>query len=126
VTKPELRVDGAKELRKALKQFESGVSDMKAAHLEGAQVVERRAVQLVPRLSGTLAASLRSAGQAGAGVVRAGRASVPYAGVQHFGWPARNIRPKPYLYDALDDRRAEVIDVYEKRVGELISKYDLA
>lgn len=125
MTKPSLTVNGADELRKALRQFDDGSADLKAAHAESAKVVEQRAVQLVPRRSGALAGSTRSTGQARQGVVRSGRASVPYAGPIHFGWPERNIAPQPFLYDALDDRRGEVIDVYEKRVGELIKKYDL-
>jgi len=32
--------------------------------------------------------------------VQAGRASVPYAGPIHWGWPARNIEPQPFLTDA--------------------------
>ena len=38
---------------------------------------------------------------------------------------AHNIRPQPFLYDALDDRRRQVTDVYQKRVDGLIEKYDL-
>jgi hypothetical protein len=57
--------------------------------------------------------------------VRAGRTSVPYAGPIHFGWPAHNIEPTPFLYDALDQRRSEVIDLYEQRVGDLIRKNGL-
>lgn len=126
MTKPTLTVEGAKELRRALRAFDGGVADLKAAHARSAQVVEARAVTLVPRLSGTLAGSIRSTGQAAAGVVRSGRASVPYAGPIHFGWPGHNIKPQPFLYGALDDRRQQVIDVYERHVNELIKKYDLA
>lgn len=126
MTKPSVTVEGARELRKALKAVDGGVADLKAAHADAAEIVEQRATQLVPRLSGNLAGSLRSSGQAAGGVVRAGRASVPYAGVQHFGWPGHNIEPKPFLYDALDQRSADVVAVYEQRVGSLIDKHGLA
>lgn len=126
MTKPSIQVDGAKELRRALKAVDGGIADLKAAHAESAEVVERRAEQLVPRVSGLLESTIRSAGQAAGGVVRAGRASVPYAGPIHFGWAARNIEPQPFLYDALDDRRREVVEVYEDRVGKLIRKHGLA
>jgi hypothetical protein len=126
MTKPSITVDGADELRKALRAVDGGIDDLKNAHAVGAKIVERRASQLVPRVSGTLAGTLRSSGQAAGGVVRAGRASVPYAGVQHFGWAAHNIRPQPFLYDALDSRRQEVLDVYDKQVRSLIDKNGLA
>ena len=125
MTKPSLTVNGADGLRKALRQFDDGAADLKATHAESATIVEQRAVQLVPNRSGALVGSIRSTGQARQGVVRSGRASVPYAGVIHFGWPKRNIAPQPFLYDALDQRSGEVIDVYEKRVAALIKKYDL-
>lgn len=125
MTRPSIEVDGVKELRSALRKFEGGIADLKEAHAEAAAVVERRAGDLVPRLSGALAGTLRSTGQAKTGVVRAGRAGVPYAGVIHFGWPGHNIAPQPFLYDALDGRRQEVLDVYEKRIDGLIDKYGL-
>jgi hypothetical protein len=125
VTKPEIKVEGARELKKALKDVENGIADLKAVHADAAAIVEVKATSLVPRRSGTLGDSIRSSGNKSGGVVRAGRARVPYAGPIHFGWPARNIAPQPFLYDALDDRRSEVIDVYEKRVGDLIKKNKL-
>lgn len=126
MTKPTVTVDGARELRKALKAVDGGVADLKSAHAEAAEIVEDRGHQLVPRLSGLLDSSIRSSGQAAGGVVRAGRSSVPYAGPIHFGWPAHNIEPQPFLYDALDDRSQQVVDVYEERVGSLIDKHGLA
>lgn len=125
MTKPTITVEGARELRRALRALEGGTDDLKATHAESAKVVEQRASQLVPRRSGALAGSIRSTGQAAAGVVRSGRASVPYAGVIHFGWPRRNIGPQPFLYDALDDRRNEVLSLYASRVDGLISKHGL-
>lgn len=125
MTKPSIRVDGAKELRKALRKVEGGIADLKGVHADAAKVVEERAGQIVPRRSGRLATSIRSSGQATGGVVRAGRASVPYAGVIHFGSPKRNIKPQPFLYDALDDRGNEVVEVFEKRVKTLISRHGL-
>lgn len=126
MTAATVRVDGARELRRELRALDDGISDLKAVHAESARVVEQRAVQIVPRRSGVLAGSIRSTGQAAGGVVRSGRASVPYAGVIHFGWPAHNIGPQPFLYDALDERRDEVIGLYEQRVNDLIKKHDLA
>ena len=121
MARPEIKVEGAKELRRALKNVEGGTADLKKVHADAATVVELQAATLVPRRSGTLAGSIRSTGQARAGVVRAGKASVPYAGVIHFGWPAHNIEPQPFLYDALDQRATEVVDLYRKRVDALIA-----
>jgi hypothetical protein len=125
VTKPSITVEGAKQLQRALRQVEGGMADLKGAHAEAAKIVEVAAERIAPKRSGRLAASVRSTGQARQGVVRAGKAAVPYAGVIHFGWPARRIAPQPFLYDALDYRRGEVIDVYNATVNKLIKKHDL-
>ena len=122
---PTIEVDGAREVRAALRKIEGGLADLKQVHADAAQIVERRAEQIVPRRSGALAGSVRSSGQARQGVVRAGRASVPSAAPIHFGWRARNIQPQPFLYDALDDRRNEVIDRYETEVNGLIRRHGL-
>lgn len=121
-----VEVDGLREVVKALRQVEGAVGDLKAANLEAAGIVRNKALDLVPRRSGRLAGTLRAAGQAGAGVVRAGnRGGVKYAGPIHFGWARRNIEPQPFLFDALDDRRDEVMQAYEKNLGDIIRKHDL-
>lgn len=120
MTKPEIKVEGARELKAALRKIEGGIADLKEAHADAAHIVEVRAVELVPYVSGNLAGSIRSSGTQAGGVVRSGAARVPYAGVIHFGWAARNIRPQPFLYDALDDRTDEVIETYEKQINKLI------
>ena len=123
--RPEVRVEGGRELRRALKNVADGTKQLKSVHADAAHVVELRAAVLVPKLTGTLGGSLRSSGTQRGGVVRAGRASVPWAGPIHFGWPSRGIAPQPFLYDALDERIDEVVDLYETRVKKLIRKNGL-
>lgn len=135
MTEPWFAVDGARELRRQLKAVQSGIDGMKEVHRETAELVGDRAADLVPVRTGRLQATIRASGQAAGAVVRAGFASVPYAGPIHFGWPTRPnsdkgwrggpIVPQPFLYDALDDRHDEVIRMYEQRVDDLIRKHDL-
>ena len=115
-----VRIEGLKDLRKRLKKAGESYDDLKAAGLEAATVVadEARSVT-VPYDSGTLAATIRPAGQAKGAVVRAGTSGVPYAGPIHFGWPDHNIAPQPFLYEAADARLDEVVDVYLRRVEEI-------
>ena len=99
-----VRVEGAKELRRALRRAENDLEKkaLKEAHAAGARLVAAAATQIVPKVSGTLAGSIRASGTQTKGIVRAGRKSVPYAGVIHFGWPRRNISPQPFLCEAAD------------------------
>ena len=108
------------------------MKELKDAHKQAAAVVVRDAVLLVPKRSGALAKTIRAAGLQSSAEVRAGRASVPYAGPIHFGWPNRPnkakkwrggpIRPNPFLYKAVDRRRNDVLKVYERRVNEAIAR----
>lgn len=123
---PEIRVEGADELRKALRKLERDTANLKDAHKAAATVVSTAAKTAAPRRSGRLAGSIRAAGQARQGVVRAGFARIPYAGVIHFGWAGHNIEPQPFLYDALDDRAAEVVETYETQVNKMLRDNDLA
>jgi HK97 gp10 family phage protein len=124
MTRAPIQVSGLKEFIKAAKKAEDKVSVdvLKAANKEAAETVQQAASPLVPHRSGALASSLRSSGTVRAGIVRAGKAKVPYAGPIHFGWRRRNIKPTPFLYDALDERASEVVRVYEMRIEDLLSR----
>jgi hypothetical protein len=68
---------------------------------------------------------MRAAATQTSGKVRVGNAAVPYAGAIHFGWPARRIKPQPFIYDTLDGRRQEIAALYRERIFQLVKKYDL-
>jgi len=74
--------------------------EMKAIHQELAREVTAKALPNVPVKSGALKASLRSAGTVRDAIGRVGKASVPYAPIQHWGWPARGIKGRPFLREA--------------------------
>lgn len=121
-----IEIQGLRELNRAFRRLGSdATTELKGVHGEGAKIVERRARQIVPIRTGTLKGTLRSSGTMRGANVKAGFARVPYAGPIHFGWRKRNIKPQPFLYDALDDRRAEVLRVYEQNLNRLIRKHDL-
>lgn len=131
MAKPAIQIEGAREVRRAFKQA-GAMKELKEANKQAAAVVVKDAVLLVPKRSGALAKSIRAAGLQSGAEVRAGRASVPYAGPIHFGWPNRPnkakkwrggpIRPNPFLYKAIDRRRGDVLKVYERRVNEAIAR----
>jgi len=123
----QVSVEGARELRKALKTVgDEAKAGLKDVNLEVAEIVARAAVTKVPSRSGALRETVRAAGAQTRASVKAGFKKVPYAGVIHFGWPARGILPRPFLYDALDARRDEVMDAYTDGMADLIKKNGLA
>lgn len=122
----QLEIEGLRELQKSIRNLtDDSRNDMKETHRRAGQIIVEAAAPLVPVQSGALLASARSAPTQRQGRVRVGSAAVPYAGPIHFGWPARNIRPNPFIYEVLDRRRDEVMKLYEARIDELIRKYDL-
>ena len=122
----QVSVEGARELRKALKTVgDEAKAGLKDVNVEVAEIVARAAVTKVPARSGALRETVRAAGAQTRASVKAGFKKVPYAGVIHFGWPARKIAPQPFLYDALDARRDEVVDTYANGMADLLRKNGL-
>ena len=118
------QIEGLKEVNAALRSMSKDTrDDMKATHKKAAAIVIAGAKRFVPVRTGRLAASIRDGSTQRMGRVRVGSASVPYAGPIHFGWPARSIKPQPFIYDALDGRRDEVVKVYVQRIDSLTVKY---
>lgn len=125
-TSPQIQVEGAAELRRALKAMGQDLADLKEIHRDAADSVAEGARERVPVVSGTLLGTIRtSVRQTGASVMAGGgRRRVPYAGPIHFGWHRRRIVPQPFLYDAMDDRRAEVAERYESEVAKMVTELD--
>lgn len=112
--------------RDLLKLGNDTKNEMVDTHKAAAEVVVLGAKRYVPYRTGRLADSIRALATRTHGKVRAGSASVPYAGPIHFGWPARRIAPQPFIYDALDERIDEIRGLYDQRIEELIQQYDLS
>ena len=123
-----LEIEGLREISRALKDLaEDSREDMKETHRRAGDIVAAAAKPLAPVRTGALSATITSSPTKYQGRVRIGRgASVPYAGPIHFGWPARRIAPQPFIYEALDGRREEVKQTYERRISDLIERHKLA
>ena len=120
------RIEGLREVQKALGDVSKDLKNkMKPTHLKAAEIVVEGAKRYAPVRTGNLAKSIRAAATQPGGRVRVGSAAVPYAGPIHFGWPKRRIQPQPFVYDALDPRRAEVANLYAERIMQIIDQYGL-
>ena len=122
---PAIQVEGLRELRRAVRK--TGNADLRKAlreaHKAVATLVAKRAKVRVPKKSRRLEKSITARGSQSSASVKAGSPTrVPYAGPIHFGWPARNIEPQPFLYDARDDRIRQVRQAYEENVSKLTEK----
>lgn len=117
-----VRVEGARQLRRRLRSIENGLEDLKAEHGWIASYVYRRSAAATPRRTGRLAGTGRSSGTKTASIVRYGRASVPYAGVIHYGWPRRNIAPQPWVIDAAQRTEPVWRAHFEETIQNLVER----
>lgn len=117
-----IRVDGLAPLRRDLKRVAGDLADLKAANARAIDTVIAEAGRNVPRRSGALAASLRGSKGANRATVLAGGARLPYAGPVHWGWPARNIEPQPFVVDAAHDTEPEWLGAYQDEINDALDR----
>lgn len=122
MSKPVIVVEGARELRRSLARAGDDMNDLKDAHAAVAAFVASRSKSASPRRSGRLAGSVRGNRAKASAAVKAGGASVPYAGPIHFGWPARNISPQPFLVDTAHATEAQWRLMYLQAIDRILSK----
>lgn len=114
----QVRIEGLRQAMRALQKAGADSQEMSGLMHEIGMIPARAAQP--PRRSGALASTIRAGRGKTKAVVRAGFASVPYAGVQHYGWPARNITPKPFFTDALQKTRPQIFAALEKGIDQII------
>ncbi|GAA2082181.1 hypothetical protein GCM10009840_17840 [Pseudolysinimonas kribbensis] len=119
-----VRVEGLRTTVSRLNKAGADADDMKdLMHGIGELVVH---AAHVPDRSGALAGTVRAGRGKTKAVVRAGGAKAPYAGVIHYGWPARNIAPHPFLTDALSREHEQIFDALERGIDALLAKNSLS
>lgn len=119
-----VEVEGLRTLRRSLKAAGLSLADLKDAHAHVAQLVVRAASPGAPHRTGALAASTRGSGTQSAAIVRAGRASVPYAGPIHWGWQARHIAAQPWIYNAAVRSQDQWTGTYLRALEHIIDKIE--
>lgn len=117
-----LKVEGARELRRQLRDAGDDLEDLKAANAQAAKIAAAAGASRAPVRSGALERSVRSSGTKTAGIVRAGRKSVPYANPIHWGWFKRHIKPHPFLSYGAQESQPQWIKVYELSLDRILDK----
>lgn len=130
-----VQVQGGARLRSTMRKAGMDVKELKAINKQAASTVTAAARATAPvgkptrkrgrgrpKSGGALKKSIRAGATTKAGVIRAGGARVPYANVQHWGWPSRNIRPKYFISDAAIRTEKVWVKEYEKHMNDVIKK----
>lgn len=120
-----VEVTGLKECLRDLKKAGADFEELKDANNALARDIAGKAAAVAPRSTGNLASSIKGNRAKNKVSVKAGSARVPYAGVQEYGWPARNIEAKSYIRGTTFGNMDSIIETYEDNIKSIIKKYDL-
>ena len=114
------KVEGLGTLLRTLKKAGLDIEELKDANAAAAEMVAAAAMASAPRRTGLLGSSVRGSRKARGATVMAGRASVPYAGPIHWGWPARGIAANPFISDAATSTETRWVAIYQRDVQKAL------
>jgi phage gpG-like protein len=114
-----VEVRGADTLARTLRTAADEIAHMTAAHQAAGAAVAAKARPRTRRKTGRLAASWTTRVTVDGAEVGS---SVPYAGVQEYGWAAHNISPSRALTGGLGDATDQVERIYFDAVDGAIGK----
>ncbi|CAB4149403.1 hypothetical protein UFOVP542_4 [uncultured Caudovirales phage] len=120
-----ISIQGVKEVTDSLNKLARDLQSNIELNKELSTTLSQKASAMAPKLTGALASSVVGNPSAEKAQILAGSAAVPYAGVQEYGWPERNIRPQPYLNPAVKDNMGYIIEKYNDSIQKAIKQYDL-
>ena len=101
-----LYVVGQKRFVQTMRKAGADMQELKEVNRRAADIAKPEAVARAPR------------GKTG----RAGRKTVPYAGPINYGWPARNIRPRTFVNDAVASTESQWAKEYETFVKKTMNQ----
>lgn len=118
-----LYVVGQKRFVATMRKAGADLKQLKEVNRQAAGVALPAVKALAPRgRTGRLAGSVRIGATQKAGIIRAGRKTVPYAGPINYGWPARNIRPRTFVNDAVASTESQWAKEYETFVKKTMNQ----
>jgi phage gpG-like protein len=118
-------VEGIKEVNATLDKLGRDLESNLDLNKELSSTLSQKASAMAPRLTGALASSVVGNPSAEKAQIVAGSAAVPYAGVQEYGWPGRNIEAQPYLRPAVFNNMGYIVEKYNDNISNAIKKYNL-
>lgn len=118
-------IKGIKEAQATVNKLAKELEKNESLNKELSSTLAQKASVLAPKLTGALASSVVGNPSSERAQIVAGSAAVPYAGVQEYGWPDRNIDAQPYLRPAVYNNMDYIIAKYEDNIKANIKKYNL-
>ncbi len=114
-----LMVVGQKRFVQTMRKAGAELDELKGVNREAAEIALPAVQALAPvSKTGRLSKSLRAGATKKAGVIRAGRKAVPYAGPVNYGWPGHHIKPRLYVNNGVARRRKRLDETIRGVRGE--------
>lgn len=120
-----ISIQGVKEVTDSLDKLARDLKSNIELNKELSTTLSQKASAMAPRLTGALASSVQGNPSAEKAQILAGSEAVPYAGVQEYGWPKRNIKAQPYLNPAVYNNLGYIVEKYNDSIQKAIKQYDL-
>lgn len=116
-----LMVVGQKRFVQTMRKAGADMDELKEVNRQAAQIALPAVRNLAPRgETGKLAGSLRVSATKRAGVIRAGRKAVPYAGPVNYGWPKRRIKPRLFVNNGVASTEAQWTQIYQAFIDKTL------
>jgi HK97 gp10 family phage protein len=141
--RPEIRVEGLAELRRALRQVDDpeALGELRRGLKDAAEIVARDARSRVPVRTGRARDSIRATSGGNKAYVIGGKARVPYYGWLDFGtrtprrgnrrsvgpWSGSGVGPEKgrFIYKAIDANDREIAREIERALDTALRRLDL-
>ena len=138
--KPEIRVEGLGQLRRALRQVEdpAPLGELRQGLKQAADIVATEAKRRIPSRSGRARSAVRAVSSGNQALVVGGKKNVPYYGWLDFGsrtpvtgnprtvgpWSGSGTGPSGgrFIYPAIEAKERQVVDAIDDAVGAVLRK----
>lgn len=118
-------VQGLRQVVRDLQRLGVDVEDLKDAFAQIAKEGAAAASRHAPRKTGRLAGDIRGNRAKSKAVVAAGRARIPYAGPQNYGWAKRGIKATGFMQKADQEVRPKAVGLLEDEINRSIKRRGL-
>ncbi|WP_423220482.1 HK97 gp10 family phage protein [Bifidobacterium imperatoris] len=116
-------VVGQKRFVQTMRKAGADLKELKEVNRKAANVALPAVQALTTRgKTGRLAKSVRVGATQKAGIIRAGRKAVPYAGVINYGWPARHIKGRQFVNDGVAQSESRWQPLYKEFIDKTMSQ----
>jgi hypothetical protein len=116
-----ITIRGHENLARTLRRAGADIGQMRAANDQAGGAIVKHARILCPVKTGRLQGSIRSKPLRG-GVTVVASEGLVYGPVQHWGWPAHNIRATLFLTKGFVQARSEVNRAYQEETRKAMAQ----